>query len=34
MTENNAATIGFEEQIWDVANVPRGNTDEAGHYQY
>lgn len=33
MTENNTATIGFEKQIWEAANVLRGNMDASEYKQ-
>jgi type I restriction enzyme M protein len=33
MTENNTATIGFEKQIWDAANILRGNMDASEYKQ-
>lgn len=33
MTGNNTATIGFEKQIWDAANVLRGNMDASENKQ-
>ena len=33
MTEKNTATIGFEKQIWEAANVLRGNMDASEYKQ-